>query len=176
MEFITTLLTAVALSMDAFSLAILYGTLGLTNKKRITLSIIVGMYHFIMPLLGSLFGKIILKYIPIETNILVGFIFIILSIQMFISLKKEEKAEELKGLLSLLIFGFTVSIDSFSVGIALNTISKYLLMPPIIFSITSALFTYFGTTIGKVLNNNFDKKATLLGSVILFILSLYYLF
>ena len=95
---------------------------------------------------------------------------------MFISLKKEEKAEELKGLLSLLIFGFTVSIDSFSVGIALNTISKYLLMPPIIFSITSALFTYFGTTIGKVLNNNFDKKATLLGSVILFILSLYYLF
>ena len=71
MEFITTLLTAVALSMDAFSLAILYGTLGLTNKKRITLSIIVGMYHFIMPLLCSLFGKIILKYIPIETNILV---------------------------------------------------------------------------------------------------------
>ena len=76
--------------MDAFSLALIYGTQGINKKDKIILSLIVGIYHFIMPLLGYLFGKIILKYIPIETNILVGFIFIILSIQMFISLKKEE--------------------------------------------------------------------------------------
>lgn len=176
MDLITTLLIAVALSMDAFSLSILYGTIGLEKKKRIQLSIIVGMYHFIMPLLGLVCGKVIFKFIPIEPNILVGAIFLLLSIQMFLSLKNEEEPQELKNIFALLLFGFTVSIDSFSVGIALNTISKYLFLPPIIFSITSLTFTYLGTTIGKILNNNFGKKAIVLGSIILLLLSLYYLF
>lgn len=176
MEIITTLLIAIALSMDAFSLAILYGTIGLEKKKRIQLSIIVGIYHFIMPLLGLMCGKLIFKFIPIEPNILVGAIFLILAIQMLLSLKQKEEPKELKNIVALLIFGFTVSIDSFSVGIALNTISKYLFLPPIIFSITSLTFTYLGITIGKILNNNFGKKAIFIGGVILLILSLYYLF
>ena len=39
-------LLAIGLSMDAFSLAILYGTLGFTKHKMFILSIIVGIFHF----------------------------------------------------------------------------------------------------------------------------------
>ena len=40
---------AISLSMDAFSLSLAYGTLDINKKEIITLSIIVGIYHFFMP-------------------------------------------------------------------------------------------------------------------------------
>ena len=47
-------LMAISLSMDAFSLALAYGTLGMSNKDKIILSLVVGIFHLIMPLLGML--------------------------------------------------------------------------------------------------------------------------
>jgi len=170
------IIIAIALSMDAFSLSLIYGTLGMNKKTRIELSSIVGIYHFIMPILGYQFGKIVLRIIPIKPSILVGTIFLILGIQMLLSIKKDEKIEELKSIYTLIIFGFTVSIDSFTVGITLNTITNNIVIAPIIFSITSTVFTYIGTTIGKILNNKFGTYSILLGSILLIILSIIYYF
>ena len=176
MNILTTLLISIALSMDAFSLSIIYGTIGIEKIRKLVLSIIVGIYHFIMPIIGSFFGKLILLYIPIKTNILVGSIFLIISIQMFLSLKNKEEITTLNSFISLLLFGFSVSIDSLSVGITLNTISKYIILPPIVFSLTSFSFTFLGLTIGKILNKNLGKISIIIGATILFLLSLYYLF
>ena len=46
---------AISLSMDAFSLSLLYGTLNLEKKFIWKLSLIVSIYHFFMPILGQLF-------------------------------------------------------------------------------------------------------------------------
>ena len=48
---------AIGLSMDAFSLAIVYGTNGIEKKKAIILSLFVGILHFIMPNVGNILGK-----------------------------------------------------------------------------------------------------------------------
>ena len=61
--FFTTLLIAVSLSMDAFSLSLAYGMQQMTKKDKILLSVIVGIYHFFMPLIGLNIGSAILKYI-----------------------------------------------------------------------------------------------------------------
>ena len=63
MEIILLVIIAVTLSMDAFSLSLAYGTIGLDKKNIILLSCIVGIYHFIMPQIGNLFGILILKII-----------------------------------------------------------------------------------------------------------------
>ena len=80
---------AIGLSMDAFSLAILYGTLNFTKRKTLYLSSSVGVFHFFMPLLGNLIGIFILSRLPIQPNTLVGIIFFIISIQMIVSLFKD---------------------------------------------------------------------------------------
>ena len=54
-NYATIFLIAIALSMDAFSLSLAYGTLGLTKKEVNKLSVIVGIYHFFMPLIGLFF-------------------------------------------------------------------------------------------------------------------------
>ena len=44
---LTCLVVAVSLSMDAFSLALIYGTYGMSKKNEILLAVIVGVFHFL---------------------------------------------------------------------------------------------------------------------------------
>ena len=70
--------------MDAFSLALIYGTQYITKKGKILLSIIVGVYHFIMPLIGLTLGLYVTSKVIINTNILVGIILSLIAIEMII--------------------------------------------------------------------------------------------
>lgn len=169
-------LIAVGLSMDAFSLSILYGTLGFSKKRVFGLSLIVGVFHFFMPLLGSVVGDVILRFLPVNQDLIVGVIFMVIAVEMIASTFKEEEVMNIVGLGSLLLFGFTVSIDSFSVGIGLSVISNNYIVAVGIFSIISTLFTFLGLVIGKKLNSVFGKYATWIGSIILIILSILYIF
>ena len=60
-------LMAIGLSMDAFSLAIIYGTNGIDRKKIILLSLVVGIFHFIMPNLGGYLSHILLTNLSIDS-------------------------------------------------------------------------------------------------------------
>lgn len=166
---------AVGLSMDAFSLALIYGTLNLPGKTEKIMSIMVGVFHFFMPILGYQIGELILKLIKINPEILVGIIFIVLSIQMLLSLKEDEKVKVLTGILSIILFAFTVSIDSFSIGIGFGAMNTNIIIPSVIFSLTSASFTYIGVCLGKKLSEKFGNVATLMGAIILSILGISYI-
>ena len=48
MNIILIFIIAISLSMDAFSLALAYGTISLSKKEINILSIVVGIYHFFM--------------------------------------------------------------------------------------------------------------------------------
>ncbi len=175
MSLIIIFILAVGLSMDAFSLAMIYGTLNLPRKMQKLMSITVGVFHFFMPLLGYQIGELILKIIKVNPDILVGIIFIILGIEMLLSLKKEEKVKLLTNIFSVLFFAFTVSIDSFSTGIGFGVKNINMLLPCIIFSLTSGLFTYMGVVLGKKLSDQFGSITTLIGAIILLILGISYL-
>lgn len=164
---------ALGLSMDAFSLAIAYGTNSMSEKKSIILSASVGIFHFIMPTLGNIIGNSYFQKLVIHSNIVVGIIFLLLSIEMILSLK-EEKEVVITNLLSIILFSFTVSIDSFSVGIALGITNSNILISSTIFAITSFIFTILGLSIGKYLSKQFGKKATIFGIIILLYLSIKY--
>lgn len=126
MKIITIFLIAVSLSMDAFSLALIYGTQGITKKDKLLLSLIVGVYHFIMPLIGVIIGNLITSKILINTNILVGIILSLIAVEMIISSFKETNNKFLLTFPSYLIFGLSVSIDSLTTGIGLSLITKKL--------------------------------------------------
>lgn len=174
MYFLVTLLTAVALSLDAFSLSIIYGTILKNKKTIIKLSLIVGLFHFFMPLFGYILGNLLIVSIVTNTNFLSFIIFLILGIQMFLNKNEDIILLNLSNTISILIFAFTVSIDSFSIGIAIS--KESILIPIITFSIISSIFTYFGLNLGNKLQKVFGNITTRIGGFILIILSLYYLF
>ncbi len=175
MNIILVFLIAISLSMDAFSLSLAYGTISLSKNDIKLLSVIVGVYHFFMPILGMLIGNFILNVLKINDNILVFVIFLFIGISMIIeSFKKGEKVKKLK-ITEMILFGLAVSIDSFSIGIGLNAISNNFLICSIIFSITSFVFTYIGLVLGNKLNQLIGKVATFIGGITLIILGIIYI-
>lgn len=162
--------------MDAFSLALIYGTQKITKKHKLILSIIVGIYHFIMPLLGLIIGSYLTSKIIINTNILVGIILSLIAIEMLISSFKDKEEKFLLSIPGYLIFGLSVSIDSLTTGIGLPAIADNYILTSTIFSITSFLFTYLGLNLGNILNKKYGKISTIFGGLILFIIGIIYIF
>ena len=174
MKLLTILIIAVSLSMDAFSLSLAYGTLNLKKQYIKKLSIIVGIYHFIMPLLGLTMGNILLRLIPINPEIIVCIVLSFIGLEMIIDTFKKEEEVKIMKTKELLLFGLAVSIDSFSVGIGLKALTQNYILSVTMFSISSFTFTYLGLILGKKINNLIGKISTLLGGIILLIIGLIY--
>ena len=169
------IIIAISLSMDAFSLALAYGTLNLNKKDIYKLSLVVGIYHFFMPLIGLFLGNIILKYVS-NPNFIVFVILFVIGIEMIYETFKEEDIKNIVSLRQILLFGLAVSIDSFSVGIGLNIINNNYLYCASIFSIFSLSFTYLGLMLGKKINNIIGKTSTIIGGLVLIVIAFMYLF
>lgn len=161
--------------MDAFSLALIYGTQGINKKDKKILSVIVGVYHFIMPLIGLSIGAYLTSKIIINTDILVGVILSLIAIEMIISSFKEKEEKFLLSLSGYFIFGLSVSIDSLTTGIGLPAITDKFILSSVTFAITSLIFTYLGLNLGNTLNKKYGKISTIIGGTILLILGIIYI-
>lgn len=174
-DIITILVIAIALSMDTFSLSLGIGACNIQKRKMFLFSLIVGIMHFIMPLLGNFIGAKIISLFTINSNFLLGVILIYLAITMLIDLlKKESKQYNLK-IINMILFSFGVSIDSFSTGLGLQAITNNMLMAVIIFSLTSFSFTYMGLLIGKYTNKLLGTYANILGAILLITMGIFHL-
>ena len=111
------LLLALAVSMDAFSLSLIYGVMINSKKKKFILAIMVGIFHFFMPLLGNIVGTKIFTIISLSNKIIAFFLFMILGLNMV--LEKETVNVDKFSIKEFLIFPLAVSMDSFSIGIGL---------------------------------------------------------
>ena len=174
LSWFTIILIGISLSLDTFSLSLIYGTLPFDKRKVILLSLTVGLYHFFMPLMGSFIGNITLSSLFIPAHYIVGFLLLIVSIEMLISSFKEEKVLTL-NYLGILLFGLAVSIDSFLTGIGLSLIYTNIIYCAFIFSLLSSFFTTFGLLLGRHLNLLLGRLATIIGSLCLLTIAIYYL-
>ncbi|MEG2322145.1 MAG: manganese efflux pump [Bacilli bacterium] len=169
------IIIAISLSMDAFSLSLAYGTLQLPISHINKLSIIVALFHFFMPLLGMLIGTSLFHFLPINPYLIVFIILFFIGIQMIFESFKNNDKQKFMTFKQLLLFGFAVSVDSFSTGIGLKAITNNYLLAALCFATTSFIFTYLGLILGKKASNLIGKTATLIGGIILIIIGIIYL-
>lgn len=170
-SFFTILLIGISLSMDAFSLSLVYGMIGMSKKNKVFLSVIVGLYHFIMPLIGLTFGTILDNINIISIDIIASIILIYIGIDLIISnSKKEDKLEITKT--GFFLFGLSVSIDSLTVGIGLKAITDNYLLSSTIFSLSSLIFTYLGLTLGNIIGNKIGTYSKTIGGIVLIVIAI----
>ncbi len=174
-EFFSLVLIGIALSMDTFSLSLGVGTFNVSNKKAFKLALIVGFMHFVMPFLGMLVGNKLIDIFKIQYDILLGFILIIISIQMIVEIIRHEEEKFNLALLGMWLFAFGVSIDSFSLGLGLKALTSNIYLAMSIFALCSSSFTYLGIILGKFANKLLGIYANILGAGILFVLGLMHL-
>ena len=169
-SFFVIILIGISLSMDAFSIAIIYGIIGIPKKEIIVLSSLIGIFHFIMPLIGLILGILIENISFINLRIISAIILIYIGIDLIVSnIKKEENL--LLNKTNMLIFALSVSLDSLTIGIGLKAITSNYIIAPLIFSICSTIFTYLGLILGSVLGKKVGKYSKIIGGLILIIIA-----
>lgn len=174
-ELFSIILIGIALSMDTFSLSLGVGMFNVSNKKALKLAGIVGLMHFIMPFLGMMLGEQLIHIFEIKYDILLGFILIIIALQMIIDIIRHEEEKFNLSLIGMFVFAFGVSLDSFSLGLGLKAITSNIYLAMSVFAICSALFTYIGVVVGRFANKLLGTYANILGAIILFVLGLMHL-
>ena len=174
-EIVSILLIGISLSMDTFSLSLSVGSLGTNNKILKILPFFVGVFHFFMPLFGNLIGIKLISIFNIASNVILGLVLIFLGVNLAIHYFKNEEVTLKLNLFSIIIFAFSVSIDSFSVGLGINNLTNNYFTASIIFAFCSAAFTYLGIIIGKYCNKIIGKYAIILGIILLLFLGIFHL-
>ena len=170
-SFFTVLLIGISLSMDAFSLALIYGMFIEKKSDKFVLALIVGIYHFIMPIIGMFFGNIISTISYINLSIVAAIILIWIGLNLIGSNFDNEDKLTI-SLIGFLMFGLSVSIDSLTVGIGLRAITNNYLVSAVIFSMCSFIFTYTGLKIGNVIGKKIGSYSKIIGGIILIIIAI----
>ena len=164
-------LIGVALSMDAFSIALSIGTTHLSKNRFILIPTVVSIMHFVMPLIGLFLGNQILSVININPKIIMTIILLYLAFLMYKD-RNNDKVPKINSLLSIFLYAISVSLDSFSVGIGLKALTDKILIPPIIFSLCAGTITYMGLILGKYSQKVWKEKASLIGIILLILISI----
>lgn len=166
------ILIAISLSMDAFSLALSFGTMINNAKKRFSISGTVGLFHFFMPLIGAFIGRVFVRNLHVQADFLEGVIFFYIAILMFRDFKNGEDEKFDISFIGIILFAFGVSLDSFGVGFTFSMSLFEMIRAVSIFAITSAGFTYLGLKLGDKLNKLVGEYSVLAGAIIMTILAL----
>ena len=174
MDFISTLLIAIALAMDAFSVSLTKGfTLKKITKTQVLwFAIFFGGFQALMPVLGWL-GGIQLEWLITTFAPWIAFILLLLigsnMIRESFSNDEEDSSDKF-SFKELTLLAIATSIDAFAVGITYAVLKTDILIPIIMIGVTAFIFTIIGLYLGKKIGNYFGDKFEILGGVILILL------
>lgn len=168
-QILTLFVIAVALGMDAFSLGIGIGLRGIRLLHILKVSLVVGLFHVIMPLAGMFMGSFVSSLLGDIAIFAGGALLVLLGSHMIYSALKGENEASFNDqtLWGLLIFAFSVSMDSFSVGISLGLFSTDVVMAVLLFGLFGGLMSVMGLWIGRRASMWLGVYGEALGGVIL---------
>lgn len=179
MEYLSLLLIAFALSLDAFSVSITCGIKlqSFKLKKYLKIAFTFGYFQALMPLGGWLLGLAFRNYISSYSSWVSFAVFLFLGLKTFYDARKDKDKICLEACncdkkLCLSSLAFATSIDAFIVGVvlALYEIPFYISLPLI--GVTTFFMSLLGSYIGHKANLKFKKKALILAGLILLLLAI----
>lgn len=166
-----TILIALSLAMDSFSVAITRG-LAITQKnivgEALKVAFLFGIFQAIMPLIGWLAGMSILEFISAFDHWITFGLLTLIGLRMiYEAIKSESKKIVSSPSLSVLVMlSIATSIDALAVGLSYSFLTGSIVMPAIIIGVITFSLSFSGVYIGKRFGLIF-KKIGVLGGLIL---------
>ncbi|CAH1195586.1 MULTISPECIES: manganese efflux pump MntP [Paenibacillus] len=177
-QLVTILIMAVALGLDAFSLGIGIGMKGIRLRDVLKISTVTALFHVIMPLIGMVTGKYVSALLGDITTYAAGGLLILLGGHMIWNAFREgdTKLVDHRTMLGVTLFSFSVSIDSFSVGVSLGMFSSNLLLTVLAFGICGGVMSIMGLLLGRRVSQNLGDYGEAVGGAILLAFGLLFIF
>lgn len=177
-QFVTLLLMAVALGMDAFSLGIGIGLRGIRWLHMIRLSAIIGIFHIIMPLGGMYAGGFVSGMLGHVATAAAGVLLVLLGGHMIYSSLRGEDAQTFdhRTIWGTMLFALGVSADSFSVGVTLGMFAADLLLTVLLFGFFGSMMSIIGLLLGQRVSHKLGGYGEACGGAVLLVFGLIFIF
>lgn len=171
---IEVLILAIALSMDAFAVAIGLGSKH--QKKTATLALMSGIYfglfQGLMPLIGYIGGKGILGWVESYAHWIAFFLLLLIGMKMIYESFAENIEDDITIITHrvMLMLAIATSIDAMAAGFSLTLLDINPFVACLIIGVTTFCFSWIGVFIGAKSGTWLESKAELLGGVILILI------
>ncbi|MDD3180794.1 MAG: manganese efflux pump MntP family protein [Opitutaceae bacterium] len=172
MDWMTILGIALALSMDAFAVALAAGGVlnPLTHGHLFRLGFHFGLFQSLMPIAGWLVGMTVYKWIS-ACDHWVAFVLLAavggrMILEAFDEKKDRAVSDPTRGL-TLVMLSVATSIDALAVGLSLAMLRVSVWQPAVIIGVVTGVLTVFGMRLGRRLGKNWGKSVEICGGFVL---------
>lgn len=174
MDFITLLLIAVGLAMDAFSVAITDGIIlkNIRLRYAFKIGLFFGIFQFGMLFIGDTLGGTFSSYISACDHWIAFFLLLFIGGKMFYDAiwGKDEELEEEKnplGAKTLTVLAIATSIDALAVGVSFAAMNVDIITASSVVGLVAFVFSFAGVYIGAKFGNIFGNKSEIIGGLVL---------
>ncbi len=181
MGYVTVILMAIALSMDAFAVAICKGLAmkKLTFGKAATVGAWFGVFQAIMPLIGYFLFAVLRKLVKID--VFCPWIALVLLVLIGANMIREsfEKCDECHDdslkFGNMLMLAIATSIDALATGVSMAAegLQMSVFIAVLIIGVMTFTLSMVGVKIGNIFGSKYEKKAEFVGGCILILIGIY---
>jgi len=172
MNIITIIFIAFGLAMDAFAISI---TSGITIKDlrishAVRIATFFGLFQAVMPVIGWFVAFHLRKFVSaVDPWIAFGLLTFIGCKMVYESFESEEEKKKSNpiDLHTLLLLSIATSIDALAIGISFAFLRASIVAPIIVIGTITFILSFIGVLIGDKFGQFFEKKAGIVGGVIL---------
>jgi putative Mn2+ efflux pump MntP len=167
----TILLTALALSLDCFAVALAAGVPGgrdgVRDAARIALAF--GTFQALMPVLGWLAGRSVVAYISAYDHWVAFALLAIVGARIVWEglSGEEEEAPATLDTGTLLVLAVATSIDALAVGISFAFLDTGILLPALLIGVFTFAVSFAGALLGGAAAERWGKVMEILGGLVL---------
>ena len=180
MDVIELLIIAVALSMDAFAVAVCKG-LSIKNRKfilkyAVTIGIYFGFFQALMPLIGYLLGEQFSDKIKTFDHWIVFILLFVIGAKMiwesFDSKSEDDYMDSPITIKTMLPLALATSIDALAVGVGFAFLNVDIIPAILFIGIITFMLSLIGLKLGNLCGTRFQSKAEFIGGVILILMGI----
>ncbi|NLP30355.1 MAG: manganese efflux pump [Clostridiales bacterium] len=180
MGFITLLLIALGLAMDAFAVSVSNGICYIKTglKEAFYTGFAFGLFQAIMPLLGYYAGSIFSDSVEFLGPWIALILLVIIGGSMVIGAIKEIRNPGIDryrvscSIKDLSIQGIATSIDALAVGVSLAVIKTNIFTAVALIGIVTFICCFIGVLIGSGIGRKLKEKAEIVGGCILILIGI----
>ncbi len=176
MGFVELFILAVGLSMDAFAVSVCKGLAmkKATWKAELCCGAWFGGFQALMPLIGYFLGSLFIDAISAIDHWVAFILLAIIGINMLreaLSGDEEETADADLSVKTMFVMAIATSIDALAVGISLAMAGvSNIFLAVLLIGATTFVLSAIGVKVGNVFGSRYEKKAEVVGGIILILL------
>ena len=169
------ILIGLGVAMDAFAVSVCKGLSmkTLSWKKAIIIALYFGIFQMLMPVIGYFLGTAFEGFVT-SVDHWIAFILLALiggnMIKESFSKESSEKCNDCVDFKTMVILAIATSIDALAVGITFAFLQTNIVLSVTSIGIITFILSLLGVKIGNTFGNKYEKKAELIGGLILILI------